>query len=248
MTNLLNLAKWCDASSQSIPITFSSLASPLYSLHLHTHLCIINIRTPPSPPIQSHRKQHCYGSRILQGGCFLIPLTSSVVVYGTGKVLTGMTVQGWLFSNERLFTNLTEARTAWTVEKILLTYLKTYYSSALTNKPQLFISSLRGGVVSLHLFRVIFANYLKTTPCINDPPPCYRYLGRKSDFFILDWVGHVFQSPTRQFQNGLSTFWVQIQKKSVGPFYPYMFTEHLPCSLVTKNCLNFPFHFSDPEA
>lgn len=164
--------------------------------------------------------QHCYGSRILQGGCFLIPLTSSVVVYGTGKVLTGMTVQDWLFSNERLFTNLTEARTAWTVEKILLTYLKTYYSSALTNKPQLFISSLWGGVVSLHLFWVIFANYLKTIPCINDPSPCYRYLGRKSDFFILDWVGYVFQSPTWQFQNGHQPSGFKYKRKVLALFTP----------------------------
>lgn len=43
------------------------------------------------------------------------------------------------------------------------------------------------------------------------------------------------------------TFWLQMWKKSLGPFYPYMFTEYIPCSQVRKNCLHFPFHSSDPE-
>lgn len=45
-----------------------------------------------------------------------------------------------------------------------------------------------------------------------------------------------------------SNFWLQIYKRSVSPFYSYLFTEYIPCSLVRKNCLNFPSHSSDLEA
>lgn len=63
-------------------------------------------------------------------------------------------------------------------------------------------------------------NYLKTIPCINDPSPCYQYLGRKYDFFILDWVGYVFQSPTWQFQNGHQPPGFKYKRKVLALFTP----------------------------
>lgn len=106
----------------------------------------------------------------------LFDLTSSIVIHGTGEVLAGMTPQSWLFSKERLFPNLTEARTACPVEKMLQPYQKTCYGSVLTNK-----------ITAVHLHSVKWCSvppplrahlcvllYLKTNPRITDQPPSYH--------------------------------------------------------------------------
>lgn len=135
----------------------------------------------------------------------LFDLTSSIVIYGTGEVLAGMTLQGWFFSKERLFPNLTETRTACTVEKMLQPDWKTCYGSVLTNTiTAVNLHSVRWCSVPppllAHLCELL---YLKANPRISDQPPSYHwYFGRKADFlFVLDWVGYMVQSPRWQFQN-----------------------------------------------
>lgn len=76
---------------------------------------------------------------------------------GTGKLLRGPDCARLAVLKKRLFPNIAEAWTAYTVIKMLQPYHKTCYSNMLT-KTQLFILSLCGGVVSLHLFWQISGN------------------------------------------------------------------------------------------
>jgi len=110
------------------------------------------------------------------------------MVYGTGKALAGMSVQGWLFSKERLFPNLTEVRTVCTVEKMLQPYQKTCYSTALTNKKAtVYLQSVRWCSVPPPLpADLCELLYLKTIPHTADPSPSYHgFSGRKTDFFFI---------------------------------------------------------------
>lgn len=76
---------------------------------------------------------------------------------GAGKLLRGPDCARPAVLKKRLFPNIAEVRTAYIVIKMLQLYHKTCYSNMLT-KTQLFILSLCGGVMSLHLFWRISMN------------------------------------------------------------------------------------------
>lgn len=167
------------------------------------------------------------------------------MVCGTGRILMGMTLQ---VHKRKVVPKPHRSQNSIHCGKDAVTLSIDNYNSVLT-KFQLFIFSLWGGAGSLHIFWMIFANYciyrkihvslihlLVIIDTLSERLTYHTRLsgiyGPKSSMTIPEWG---------------SNFWLQIYKRSVGPFYSYMFTEYIPCSLVRKNCLDFPSHSSHLE-
>lgn len=223
MTNLPNLAwdVWCLRVLYHQP--FSSLVSPLHNWHLHTHLWDTTLPCP----------------LILHGNAFRSHITSSVIIRGTGRMLVDVTLQ---VHKRKIVLKPHRSQNSIHCGKYTVT-LSIDILQHCTDKISA-VSVCGVECRSLCILWVIFANI-----CIYRK----RHMSLIHLLFIIDTLSqrlvvcHTSLSGIYGPKSWMtipewrSNFWLQIYKRSVGPFYSYLFSEYIPYSLVRKKLSGFSF-------